>query len=354
MDATAMLERDRGTAAGPGQPTLVEQVLGLLPVPYLWAAVLAAAVLGPPGSLLVATLETGDVGRSLESFFHAYMPARGWQQALAVVLWTAFYVLLFWAVRHARVSVEEAEPELAPLLPDAGAFRRAFGSLARVGPPLLIGLAMELLFLADYRLRLAHAPGPVSRIYEALSGPPLYLMVGTALWVYVRALWGLYRLGRGPLELKPFYEDRTMGLRPLATLSLSLSLAYFALLLSMVLMLFIGPVQPAYVGTVAGLLALGLALFFLPLMGAHAQLRREKAALQEMVRARWRRVLARSLGPAGEGATESVVALEALERKVAAVPTWPFDLSILSRLGVMALTVAAGLATQLVAGLLGL
>ena len=39
---------------------------------------------------------------------------------------------------------------------------------------------------------------------------------------------------------------------------------------------------------------------------------------------------------------------------LAAVPTWPFDLSILSRLGVMVLPIVVGLVTQLVANLLGL
>jgi hypothetical protein len=331
-------------------------------VPYVWAALLVAALLGPPGSLLVAYLETGDLAGSLESFFYGYLPARLWQRLLAVVLWYAFYAILFWAIRHARTSVLEAEADLAPLLPDTAAFRRAFGSLSRLGPALLIGLVMEALFIGDYRARLAHAPGRVSRIYEALSGPPLYVMVGTALWVYVTAVWGLYRLGRGPLRLKPFYEDRTMGLRPLATLSLSLSLAYFVLLLIMVLMLFIGPVRPEYVGTVIALLLLGLALFFLPLIGARARMKEEKEALQEAVRERWRDVLARNLASANgsnprstAGAdVDAVVTLEALERKVNAVPTWPFDLSILGKLGVMALPVLVGLVTQLVANLLGL
>lgn len=363
MDGPPTIGQEPRPTAGPERPTLVERVLGWLPMPYVWAALLVAAVLGPPGSLLLAYLETGDLAGSLESFFYGYLPARLWQRLLAVVLWYVFYAILFWAIRHARLSVLEAEADLAPLLPEPAVFQRAFGSLSRLGPALLIGLVMETLFIGDYRARLAHAPGSVSRVYEALSGPPLYLMVGTALWVYGTALWGLYRLGRGPLRLKPFYEDRTMGLRPLASLSLSLSFAYFVLLLIMVLMLFIGPVRPEYVGTVIALLLLGLALFFLPLIGAHARMKQEKEALQAVIRERWRDVLARNLAPpgisnprspAGADVDDAVVTLEALERKVNAVPTWPFDLSILGKLGVMALPVLAGLVTQLVANLLGL
>jgi hypothetical protein len=336
--------------------------MGLLPLPYVGAALLVAAVLGPPGSLLLAYLETGDLARSLESFFYGYVPARLWQRILAVVLWYAFYTILFWAIRHARLSVLDAEGDFSPLLPERGAFRRAFSSISRLGPALLIGLVVEALFIGDYRARLAHAPGPVSRVYEAISGPPLYVLVGTALWVYGSALWGLYRLGRGPLQLKPFYEDKTMGLRPLASLSLSLSLAYFVLLLIMVLMLFIGPVRPEYVGTVIALLLLGLALFFLPLLGAHRRMQEEKEALQKALLGRWGGVVTRNVAPGGDAdATTSLAAdvdavatLEALERRVAAIPTWPFDLSILSRLGVMVLPIVVGLVTQIVANLLGL
>lgn len=362
MDGSAAGARERRSTAGPERPTLVERVLGLLPMPYVGAALLMAAVLGPPGSLLVAYLETGDLAGSLASFFYGYIPARLWQRILSVVLWYAFYTILFWAIRHARVSVLAAEADLKPLLSEPDAFRRAFGSLSRLGPALLVGLLVEVLFIGDYRARLAHAPGTISRIYEAASGPPLYVMVGTALWVYGSALWGLYRLGRGPLRLKPFYEDRTMGLRPLASLSLSLSLAYFVLLLIMVLMLFIGPVRPEYVGTVIALLLLGVGLFFLPLLGAHRRMKEEKDALKKALQARWGEVVTRSLAADDDAdATASlvadvdaVVALQALDRKVATVSTWPLDTSILSKLGVMIVPVLIGLLTQLAANLLGL
>lgn len=361
-DGSATHVRERGPGGGPERSTLVERILGLLPLPYVGAALLMAAVLGPPGSLLIAYLETGDLAGSLESFFYGYIPARLWQRVLSVVLWYVFYAILFWAIRHARLSVLEAEGDLKLLLSEPGAFRRAFGSLSRLGPALLIGLVVEVLFIGDYRARLAHAPGTVSRVYEAISGPPLYVMVGTALWVYGSALWGLYRLGRGPLQLKPFYEDKTMGLRPLASLSLSLSLAYFVLLLIMVLMLFIGPVRPEYVGTVMALLLLGVGLFFLPLLGAHRRMKEEKDTLKKALQARWGEVLTRSLAPGDDtNATASfaaeidaVVTLQALDGKVAAIPTWPFDMSILSRLGVMVLPIVVGLVTQLVANLLGL
>ncbi len=259
----------------PERPTLVERALSLLPLPYGWAAALVAVLLGPPGSLLFGYLETGDVRASLMAYFHGYLPEHPWQQILAIVLWFAFYTLLFLTIHHARRSVGRSRKTLTPLLADPAAFDEAFRALPRLWPALLVGLAIEALFIGDYRMRLAEAPGSLSVIYEALSGPPLYLMSGTAVWVYAGAVWGLRRLGRGSLKLKPFYDDASMGLKPLATLSLSLSAAYFSLLLIMVLMLFIGPVRVEYVITVALLLTLGLVLFFLPLVGAHRRMRAE-------------------------------------------------------------------------------
>jgi hypothetical protein len=152
-----------------------------------------------------------------------------------------------------------------------------------------------------------------------------------------------------------------MGLKPMATLSLSLSAAYFGLLLIMGLMLLIGPVRIEYIITVAALLVLGLVLFFLPLIGAHRRMRAEKKALKEAVRARWEGILADTLSRADDGEhgadrvdPGAVLALEALERKVAAAQTWPVDLPILGKLGVMALSIILALVTQVVSNLLGL
>lgn len=358
MVGEASSERRERSALGPGRPTLVERVLGWLPLPYRWAAVLMAAILGPPGSLAVAYAETGDLNASLLAYFYGYTPARRWQQILSVVLWFAFYTILFWTIHHARRSVVQARGTLTPLLEDPTAFDRVFGALPRLLPALLIGLAIEALFIGDYRGRLAAAPGPVSKVYEAVSGPPLYLMSGTAIWVYASAVWGLFRLGRGPLKLKPFYEDESMGLKPMALLSLSLSAAYFGLLLIMGLMLLIGPVRAEYVITVSGLLILGLVLFFLPLIGAHRRMRSEKKALQTAVRRRWEGVLAGEM--AEDRAAPAVrdpgalLALEALERKVTETQTWPVDVPILSKLGVMVLSIVLAIVTQIVMNWLGL
>ncbi|MCU0522854.1 MAG: hypothetical protein MUF84_19475 [Anaerolineae bacterium] len=342
--------------AGPRRPTLIERALDVIPLPYGWAALFIAAVLGPPGSLLVAYLETGSLQASLASYFHGYVPEHPWQQALVIALWSAFYAILFWTIRHARHSVLRAEPALASFLPESPAFDRAFGALSRLAPAIVIGLVIEAIFIGDYRVRILEAPGPYSAAYEALSGPPLYLLSGTALWVTASATWGLYRLGHEPLRLRPFYEDKAMGLRSMAALSLSLSKGTFSLLFIMGLMFLIGPVRTEYVLTVIVLLLLGLALFFLPLLGAHARMKREKLALQTYVKERWGMVLARNLDPASPVATDAsaLLTLEALERKVNSVHTWPFDLPILSKLGVMALSILLALLTQVIKNALNL
>ncbi len=357
MTDTIAAQIEEPLGISPERPTLVERALGLLPLPYGLAAASVAALLGPPGSLLVGYIETGSFKTSLLIYFHGYLPEHPWQQALAIVLWFAFYTLLFLVIHHARRSVSKSRKTLTPLLSKPTDFDEAFRALPRLWPALLIGLAIEAFFIGDYRMRLAEAPGPVSTIYEALSGPPLYLMSGTAIWVYAGAVGGLRRLGKGPLKLRPFYEDESMGLKPLATLSLSLSAAYFSLLLIMVLMFLIGPVRVEYVITVAGLLMLGLVFFFLPLVGAHLRMKEEKKALQATIRRRWADLLSRALDPnePGEIPDRSTLSvLETLERRVDDARTWPVDLPILSKLGVMALTIIVALLTQIIAKWLGL
>lgn len=360
---TKAAERQSDSTVGPTRPTLVEALLARLPLPYGWTALLVAALLGPPGSILVAYLETGHIQLSIESFFYGYLPERAWQRVVAILLWYAFYTNLLLAIRRARRSVVRSQEALAPLLPDPGIYTRIFGAVSYTVPALLIGLVLEALFIGDYRTRLAMAPGPFSTVYEAVSGPPLYAMAGTAVWVHARAMWGLYQLGRVPLKLKPFYEDKTMGLRPMAALSLSLSAGYFVLLLIMVLMLVIGPVRPEYPLIVISLLLVGVVLFFLPLLSTHARMKREKRAVQAALATRWRAVLARSFGLAEDtpppddarnADPSAVVTLEALERKVNGIRTWPVDVPILGRLGVMALSIVLGLLTHFFKNLLGL
>ncbi len=75
------------------------------------------------------------------------------------------------------------------------------------------------------------------------------------------------------------------------------------------------------------------------------------------VRERWAGLLIHTLDPTDQGRSTGpgeVLALEALERKVEAAPTWPVDLPILGKLGVMALTIIVALITQVIGNLLGL
>jgi hypothetical protein len=106
----------------------------------------------------------------------------------------------------------------------------------------------------------------------------------------------------------------------------------------------------------------GTIIALLPLLGAHRRMKGEKEALQKARRERCGGVVTRNLAPGGDAdstgslaaAVGAVATLEAPKRRVVAIPTWPFDLSILSRLGVTILPIVVGLVTQIVANLLGL
>ena len=44
--------------------------------------------------------------------------------------------------------------------------------------------------------------GWVSLLFQLLSSGVIGIMFGSFSWVYVRSLWGIYKLGNEPLKLK--------------------------------------------------------------------------------------------------------------------------------------------------------
>lgn len=61
-----------------------------------------------------------------------------------------------------------------------------------------------------------------------------WLPANTALWGVISILLELDRLGRRPLHLLPFEEDRSLGLRPLGSLAFAAFLLFTAALVPLV------------------------------------------------------------------------------------------------------------------------
>src|SRR5438445_9844445 len=53
-----------------------------------------------------------------------------------------------------------------------------------------------------------------------------FLILASFLWVYGYSMYAIHRAGKLPLRLKPFTEDRNLGLKPFGTTSLRLASIY--------------------------------------------------------------------------------------------------------------------------------
>jgi hypothetical protein len=102
-------------------------------------------------------------------------------------------------------------------------------------------------------------------------------------------MFKIYVIGKLPLQLKPFTEDRTLGLKPFGRTSLQLSGLYFFLVSSSFIPFSISYNQPPLVGLVLAIvfLSLGTLLFFAPLLGLRHHLLRAKSENMDWIAHRY-------------------------------------------------------------------
>ena len=185
----------------------------------------------------------------------------------------------------------------------------------------------------------------------------------TYLWEFAIASWGLHKLGGSSLRLGSFLEDRMMGSKPMGNLALSLTAAYFGgLLLTFLLLSTFLPSSIFGNVMLVAFILLGIALFFLPLNSIHAKMQAEKHRLMREIGSRYPRLDKVQSQPKENATLESVNSglarltdlqeVEMLDRKVAALPTWPFDIQVVSKFVTIVLSVTAVLLSRVITGFL--
>ena len=336
-------------AEGPERPTFVERAIAAIPLPFPLACLLLAAVAQSPGFLLANWIDMGSLEAAMQATFPglATMPASLVFPGAAFGI--AFYTVLLMMIRYSRKGLASAREDLAPLLPDGDAgFRRIFGVLNAPLP--VVGLA--LILGSFFWFIGSHAPvvGLAHVVFIGVQLSVICFGTSAVLWTYFVSLWGLRRLGKEPLLLKPYTEDPMLGLRPLGTMSVSATTIYFAMTAVVLVTTLIYPQSPLYLAFLLGLLAFGVLLFVLPLLGIHRRMleekRRVERSLAEAATREWAEMeTAPAPGPAGitelQGLVVSLrrfVAHERAERKVATLPTWPFDPQVTGRIAAIVLT----------------
>jgi len=327
----------------------VERAIDAVPLPYPITCFVLALLSQSPGLLLANVIDTSSVDRAVQATFPDLTASSAVPVLAGAAFGIAFYTVLLYMIRYARRSLAAARDSIAPLLPDGEAgFRRIYGMVHAPLP--IVGVA--LLLAIFFWFVGSHAPflGPARVVFIGVQLSVICFATSTVLWTYFVTLWGLRRMGKEPLRLKPFTEDPMLGLRPLGTMSVSATMVYFAMTSVVLLTTLVYPQTPLYLAFLLGLLAFGVLLFVVPLLGIHRKMleekRRVERELTELAALEWRDMETTPID-GDEGLPElrrlvvslrRFVAHERAERKAVSLPTWPFDPQVTGRVAAITLT----------------
>jgi len=160
------------------------------------------------------------------------------------------------------------------------------------------------------------------------------LLQATFLWVFLSSMIAIYKMGRLPMRLRVFTDDRTLGLKPFANTSLHLITIYVvAILLTFPIFLF-----PNFAVELSLTIFLvpGLFFFLVPLFGLHKKMRDAKAEKSTLIGLRHSRVMneveAAGEAPLSEGLVNELPAIDSIKREIHQMHDWPFDIGTVARL----------------------
>ena len=261
------------------RPTLVERAIGTIPLPYPVTCTILALLATGPGYFLAHLIESGgDLNQTVAAIFGGAFALPLWRSIPLIILSVGFDVYLLWLVRHSRLHIARYAKEIAPLLADgeAGACRN-FGHLYWRLP--MVGLAAA--FGLFFALLLEPIPSDFGFFDFLIVGLNLLFLPfvdAQVIWNYVATVWGVHRIGRDALRLRPAFEDPMLGLRPLGSLSLGATFYFFGALAIIMAEVTLSPdpVRPAYLVFLIVLVLFGAGLLFLPLVSIHRLMVAEK------------------------------------------------------------------------------
>jgi len=345
-------------ARGPEEPTPFERILSSLRLPYVLAAFVFANLLAAPGFLVVEFARTGSWDEAAR-----IAVANGgdvtWEWVANAALFVLVNFLVFLGIRGMRTWLVAAKEELVGLCPDGEpAYRHAFRFTSAMWP-VVISVALEL--ISGLALALSDSGRREGLFLIPLEILRFLLTLGILnfVWIYATGLLGLYALGKRPLRLKSYRQDTLLGTRLIGQLSLRFAFSFFAVLLIVLIAnSFAGDLSTAL--TVGVFAAIGLPMFFLPLMSIRRKMAEVKGRELSAVRTRFVQTVAdlRDGDPPSEGEALALVerrlreltSLQVLEmemHEVANIRTWPYDSRMLGQLTIIVLSVTAAMITRL-------
>jgi len=341
-------------AIGLERPTFVERVIAAIPLPYLVTCTIVALLVTGPGYFLARLIETGgDWNQTVAAIFGEAFALPLWRSVPLIILSVGFELYLLWLVRHSRLHIARYAKEIAPLLPGGDAdVRRIFGHLYWRLPVIGLAAAFGLFFFLLLLEPLPPAFGVLDFVILGVNLVFLPFVDAQVIWNYAATIWGVHRIGRQALRLRPLFEDPMLGLRPLGSLSLGATFYFFGALVIIIAEVTLSPdpVRPAYLAFLIVLVLFGAGLMFLPLVSIHRLMVAEKRRAIDDAGTRAGGIYAPLMAgnPTSEPSlhevrdlllrTHGILVHREEERRIQALPTWPFETRAMTRIAAITLT----------------
>jgi len=341
-------------AIGLERPTFVERVIAAIPLPYLVTCTIVALLVTGPGYFLARLIETGgDWNQTVAAIFGDAFALPLWRSVPLIILSVGFELYLLWLVRHSRLHIARYAKEIAPLLPGGDAdVRRIFGHLYWRLPVIGLAAAFGLFFFLLLLEPLPPAFGVLDFVILGVNLVFLPFVDAQVIWNYAATIWGVHRIGRQALRLRPLFEDPMLGLRPLGSLSLGATFYFFGALVIIIAEVTLSPdpVRPAYLAFLIVLVLFGAGLMFLPLVSIHRLMVAEKRRAIDDAGTRAGGIYAPLMAgnPTSEPSlhevrdlllrTHGILVHREEERRIQALPTWPFETRAMTRIAAITLT----------------
>ena len=184
-----------------------------------------------------------------------------------------------------------------------------------------------------------------------------FLILASFLWVYGYSMYAIHRAGKLPLRLKPFTEDRTLGLKPFGTVSLRLASIYAVFPVTLTFLELVtldvgipegititfAPIRVTDMIFSVGLILAGIVLFFLPLLSIRKRLQEAKRQELSWVTPRYTTIITRLKEQVSktqqedranqtQALADELTMMRQVQQDIQKIQSWPFDLGVVSRL----------------------
>jgi len=263
-----------------GRLTITERLIAVTRLPY-WLGCLAISLLtGPPTFFLISFLVTGNIysafylttSRSTFTITKLGEKLPVPQGLGLLVSYTLLYFVVLMLPRWWRLNLEAKRSELVDLSRDGSkGFERCFGLISSLPGALLGTLGVGIYYVVP-RLSLSAS---VFNIYSTVWAITNLFFFGVGFWVYIAVMWGAFRLTKGKLNLKAYYEDPMFGLKPVGSLTISTASRFFIVVVVAMSGAFLAT-DPINFAVLLGIFSTATIAAFLPLYRTHLVMQSQK------------------------------------------------------------------------------